>query len=263
MNNKKEKFARFGIATKGFVYCIIGVLTVAAAFGEGGKKTGSSGVLETLSGQPFGQILLGITALGLLGFVFYRFYQAIVDPQDNGTDLKGSVTRIGFGISAIIYGFLAFTAAKMALTNSGSSGGGGNGQESMASTLLSKPFGQILVGIVGAALLGKAIYQIYKAYSGKFKDNVQAAELDSKVESTVLKSGYVGYTARGIIIGIISYLMFRAAFTANSSEAGGTEEAFSFLQNEFGTIVLAVIAAGLFAYGFFMFIKARYKTIGI
>ncbi len=261
MNKKKEKFARFGIATKGFVYCLVGVLTVAAAFGEGGKKTGSSGVLDTLSGQPFGQILLGITALGLLGFTFYRFYQAIADPQDKGNDLKGFVTRFGFAISAIFYGFLAFTAAKMIFASSSS--GGGNGQESIAATLLSKPFGQILVGIIGAAFLGKAIYQLYKAYSGKFKDNVQAAELDSKVESMVLKTGYVGYTARGIIIAVISYLMFRAAFSANSDAAGGTKEAFSFLQNEFGTIVLAVIAAGLLAYGFFMLVKARYKTLGI
>ena len=261
MNNKKEKFARFGIATKGFVYCLIGGLTVAAAFGEGGKKTGSSGVLETLSSQPFGQIILGITALGLLGFTFYRFYQAIADPQDIGDDFKGFVTRFGFALSAIFYGFLAFTAAKMIFTSSGSSGGGGN--ESIVSTLLSKPFGQVLVGIVGAAFLGKSIYQFYKAYSGKFKENVQAAELDSKVENMVLKTGYIGYTARGVVVAVISYLMFRAAFSANSSAAGGTKDAFSFLQNEFGTIVLAVIAAGLLAYGFFMIVKARYKTLGI
>lgn len=260
MDKKKEKFARFGIATKGFVYCLVGALTLAAAFGEGGKKTGTSGVLDTLSNQPFGQGILAITALGLLGFTFWRFYQAIADPQGKGDDFKGIVTRLGFSISAIFYGFLAFTAAKMIFTNSGS--GGGNGQESIASTLLSKPFGQILVGIVGAAFLGKAIYQFYRAYSGKFKENVQAAELDNRVENIVLKTGYIGYTARGVVIGVISYLMFRAAFSANSNAAGGTKDAFGFLQNEFGTIVLAVIAAGLLAYGFFMIIKARYKTIG-
>ncbi|MBK6265978.1 DUF1206 domain-containing protein [Marivirga sp. S37H4] len=261
MNNKKEKFARFGISTKGFVYCLIGALTLAAAFGMGGKKADSDGVLSTLGDQPFGQILLGITALGLLGFVFWRFYQAIVDPEDIGSDFKGIITRIGYSLSAVFYGLLAFTALKM-IFNGGNQGSGG-GRESAISTLLSKPYGQVLVGILGAIFLGKALYQFYRAYSGKFKKKVEAAELDNKVERWVLNTGYVGYTARGIVVGVISYLTFHAAFTADSDSAGGTKEAFSFLQNEFGTIVLAIIAAGLFAYGFFMFVKARYRSIGI
>ncbi|GAB3329625.1 DUF1206 domain-containing protein [Marivirga atlantica] len=262
MSDKKEKIARFGIATKGFVYCLIGALTVMAAIGSGGKKTGKSGVLETLSAQPFGQILLGLTALGLIGFVFWRFYQAIADPEDKGDDLKGIFNRLGYSVSGIFYGILAVTAIKYTfMGNSGSGGEGGN--ESVVSTLLSKPYGQILVGIVGAAFLGKAIYQLYRAYSGNFKDKVQAAELDSKTENFVLKSGYVGYTARGLVILVISYLTFVAAFTANSNSAGGTKDAFQFVQNEFGTIVLAVIAAGLFTYGFFMFVKSRYRSINI
>jgi ABC-type Na+ efflux pump permease subunit len=73
----------------------------------------------------------------------------------------------------------------------------------------------------------------------------------------------VGYTARGLVILVISYLTFVAAFTANSNSAGGTKDAFQFVQNEFGTIVLAVIAAGLFTYGFFMFVKSRYRSINI
>ncbi len=261
MGNKKEKFARFGISAKGFVYCLIGGLTLAAAFGMGGKKTDTGGVLTTLSEQPFGQALLGITALGLLGFVFWRLYQAIVDPEDVGNDLNGVFTRIAYSVSAIFYGALAFTAVRMIF--SGGSGNSGGGRESTVSTLLSKPYGQILVGLLGAIFLGKAIFQFYRAYSGKFKKKVQAAELDNRAEQLVLNTGYVGYTARGIVMGVISYLTFHAAFTANSSEAGGTKEAFSFLQNEFGTFILAIIAAGLFAYGFFMFVKARYRTINI
>jgi len=259
MTDKQEKLARFGIGTKGFVYCLIGGLTVATAIGAGGKKTGSSGALDTLGSQPFGQILLGLTALGLMGFVFWRLYQALADPEDKGDDAKGVMRRLGYASSGIFYSFLAFTAAKYAISGGGSSGGSG-GNESIVSTLLSKPFGQILVGIMGAIFLGKALYQLYRAYSGKFKDKVQAAELDQKAEKLVLNSGYLGYTARGLVVLVISYLTFKAAFNANPESAGGTKDAFQFVQNEFGTIILAVIAAGLFCYGFFMFVKARYRT---
>ncbi|MBX2840637.1 MAG: DUF1206 domain-containing protein [Flammeovirgaceae bacterium] len=258
MNNKKEKFARFGIATKGFVYCLIGGLTAMAAFGAGGKKTGSSGALEFLSSQTYGQILLVITALGLLGFVFWRLYQTFADPEDKGNDAKGIFRRMGYFSSGVFYGLLTYTAIK---TVAGSGSDSGGGKESLVNTLLSESYGQILVGILGVIFLCKAGYQLYRAYSGKFKNKVNESGLGRKARELVLKSGQIGYTARGVVIGIISFLTFKAAFSANSNQAGGTEDAFGFIQNEFGAIVLAVVAIGLLAYGVFMFIKAKYRKM--
>ncbi|WP_020528332.1 DUF1206 domain-containing protein [Flexithrix dorotheae] len=258
MNNKKEKFARFGIATKGFVYCLIGGLTAMAAFGAGGKKTGSSGALEYLASQTYGQVLLIITAMGLISFVFWRFYQTFADPEDKGNDAKGIFRRIGYFSSGVFYGFLSYTAIN---TVAGASSGSGGSKASLINTLLSESYGQIMVGILGVIFLGKAGYQFYRAYSGKFKDKVKEASLGKRARELVLKSGQVGYTARGVVIAIISFLTFKAAFSANSSQAGGTEEALSFIQNEFGAIVLAVVAIGLLAYGVFMFIKAKYREM--
>jgi hypothetical protein len=258
--DKLEKFARFGIGTKGFVYCLIGVLTAMAAFGSGGKQTGSSGVLEFLSGQPFGQILLVITGVGLLGYVFWRFYQAFKDPENKGNDAKGLGKRAGYFFSGAFYGFLAFTAFQLAF-GSGSGSGGGGGQENVVSTLLSKPFGQILVGILAGIFLIKAIVQLYRAYSESFRKEVNQSQLNDKARELIFKTGRIGYTARGIVITIIAYLTFRAALSANSSQAGGTEDAFSFIQGTFGTVALILIAIGLVAYGIFMFIKARYREM--
>lgn len=261
VNNKKEKLARFGIATKGSVYLLIGILAGMSALGMGGKKTGTSGALEYISNQTFGQILLFIIGLGLIGFVFWRLYQAIGDPEDIGSDLKGVATRVGIGSSGIFYGFLAFTAIKIALGSGSGSSDGGN--ESIVATLLSETYGQIMVGILGAIFLGKAIYQFWMAYSGVFNKKVKDTGLDQKAQKLILTSGKIGYTARGIVIGIISFLTFKAAFTANSNKAGGTKDAFQFLQNEFGTIVLIVIAVGMMAYGVFMLVKARYREFSI
>ena len=262
--DKLEKFARVGIATKGFIYCLIGGLAAMAAFGGGGKKTGSSGALEFLSGQPFGQVLLVITAIGLVGFVFWRFYQAFKDPENNGDDAKGMIKRAGFFFSGVFYGFLAFTAFQMVVgSGSGSGSGSGGGQETVVSTLLSKPFGQVLVAILAGIFLVKAGHQLYRAYSKKFRKEVSSAQLEAKARGLVFNAGRVGYTARGIVIGIISYLTFRAAFTANTSQAGGTDDALTFIQGTFGTVALILIAVGLVAYGIFMFIKARYKEMAL
>jgi hypothetical protein len=260
--DKKKKFARFGIGTKGAVYLLIGGLTAWAAFGGGGKKTGSSGAMEYLIKQPFGQILLWIVVLGLLGYVFWRMYQTFADPEDKGDDKKGIARRIGYFSSGIFYCFLIYSTVSMLLGSGGSgSGGGGGSQETFIQKLLNQEFGRWLVAAVALIFLGKALYQMFRAYSDKFRDKLEETDMDEKARKVMIYTGRVGYTARGLVIGVIAYLTVKAAISYDSSKAGGTKDAFSFVQDEFGTIVLGIIALGLVAYGIFMVIKASEREM--
>tara|TARA_R110002020_G_scaffold385916_6_gene596807 strand:- start:1957 stop:2742 length:786 start_codon:yes stop_codon:yes gene_type:complete len=259
VSNKREKLARFGIATKGFVYCLIGLLTALAAFNLGGDESDSKGALSFLAGQPFGKVLLIITSVGLCGFVFWRLYQTITDHDHKGSDSKGITTRIGFGISALFYGFLAFTAIKMVL---GFGSGSGNNQV-FNQDILQKTYGQILFFIIGAAFLGKAVFQFYRAYSEKFIEKINMSELNERSKRMLILAGKIGFTARGIVIAIIAFLIFRTAFTANSEGTGGKAEAFQYLQSQFGSLILGVVALGLLIYGLVMFVLARHRELHI
>ena len=259
MSTNKERFARFGIGTKGFVYILIGGLTAAAAFGRG-QKTDSSRALEFLSNQPLGLVLIGITVLGLCGLVFWRFYQAFKDPEDKGNDFKGIANRIGYFSSGFFYCFLIVSGVEILLN---SNSGSGNSKETLVAKLLDETYGQIMVIAISLIFLGKAIYQFWRAFSGKFKDKVKATGHKIATRKFILYTGRIGYTARGIVISIIAYLTFSAALHYDSNKAGGTEEAFHFVQNEFGTFILFLIAAGLLSYGIFMLIKARYRKMVI
>nr|WKN37743.1 DUF1206 domain-containing protein [Tunicatimonas sp. TK19036] len=259
-----RKIARFGMFSKGAVYIILGVLTAMAAFGSGGQTAGKSDSLKFVYQQPFGKVLLAILALGLVSYTVWRFIQAIRDPENKGSDKEGIATRIGYVASGILYGIFAFEAIRMLFANGGSgSGGGGNQQEDLVSMLLGQPFGQILVGIVAVVFFGKAAYQIQRAVTGKYARKIQDSELDYRVKDTLRKAGFVGYIARGIVIAIIGYLFLRAAIEANPNQAGGTEQAFQFIQasSTWGTILLGVIAIGLACYGVFMLVKARYRVL--
>lgn len=255
------KLARIGMFAKGAVYCILGILTAMAALNVGGQTAGKSDTLKFLYEQPFGKILLGLLAIGLLSYVVWRFVQAIKDPENAGNDKKGIARRIGYGASGILYGFLTFEAIRM-LFQGGSSGGDGNQNQELVSQLLTKPFGQVLVGIVALIFIGKAIYQFYRAYSGNFAKKVQDSNLQHNVKELVRKTGIAGYTARGIVIAIIGYFFLRAAIEANPEEAQGSEGAFKFIESSpLGPYLLAIVAIGLVCYGIFMFIKGRYRVM--
>ncbi|HKJ06655.1 MAG TPA: DUF1206 domain-containing protein [Flavobacteriaceae bacterium] len=249
MSSKKEKFARFGMLTKGIVYSLIGVLTALAAFGMGGEKAGAEGALDYLAKQSFGQVILILMALGLLGYVFWRFYQAFANPQNLDNDLKGYVKRFAYVISAFIYGGFAYYAFKLAMGNSSSS-------SNMSST------NNTIIIAIGIGMLVKAIYDIYRAYSEKFREGIEESKLSSKEQKVLLNAGKFGHTARGLVIGLMAYLTLSSGLSSSNSISTQTD-AFSYIQNEYGSFVLAIFAIGLLGYGIYMFIKAKYPSLMI
>lgn len=251
MASKKKNFARFGMIAKGAVYAIIGVLTAMSAFGQGGQKAGSKDALQYLAEQSFGQILLVLMGIGLLGYVFWRFYQVFNNPKNDGV-----AKRVAFFISGLIYGALAFYSFKIAF-GSGSGGSGG-----MMGSLMGGSNGNTIAILVGIGMAIKAIYDIYRAYSEKFREEVEEMGMDQKEQKTLINAGKVGHTARGIVIGIMAYLTLSSGLGAGGGISKQTD-AFSYIQNEFGSFVLGLVAVGLVAYGVYMFIKARHPSISV
>ncbi len=258
-----KRFAKIGLVAKGIVYCIIGILAFMAAFNLGKnseQEADKQGVFQAILEQPFGQILLGLVAIGLLFFAFWRIIQALKDTENKGNDLKGIGKRIGFLFSGIIYGALAVVAARLVLGSSG--GQGGDSRQTLAKTLLEQPYGKWLAGAVALGIIGTGLYQIYRGWSGKYRKQVQSAGLKHETEALMIRAGKFGYMARGIVWIIIGYLFMKAAMHSNPQEAGGTGSAFSFLQDSaYGSFLLGAVAIGLVCYGVFMFMRAKYQPI--
>lgn len=76
MSEGMQKFAvrtgRFGLAARGVVFGIIGAFLIQAALhSNAGEARGLSGALDALQQQTYGQLLLGVVALGLAAYGFY------------------------------------------------------------------------------------------------------------------------------------------------------------------------------------------------
>ncbi|MDQ4139530.1 MAG: DUF1206 domain-containing protein [Bacteroidota bacterium] len=258
-------FARLGLTAKGIVYCLVGIMAFMAAFEIGGKSiqdTDKAGIFQFIQHQPFGKVLLGLIAIGLLCFTIWRFIEAFLDTEHKGKNAKGIGRRLGYVFSGIVYLGFAFYAGTTALGKSTGQSASGNTEQTLVHQLLEKPFGQLLVGALALIIIALGIYQIYRAYSGEYLKKIQANHLRPQVQKLLLRAGKLGYTARGIVWGIIGFLFLKAALHANSSEAGGTQNAFSFLENSsYGSILLGAVALGLIGYGIFMFVRAKCEVI--
>ncbi len=258
MDNNVKKIARIGYAAKGIVYGITGLLTFLAAFDLGAEKTDQLRVLKFLDEQTFGNILLGILGAGLFCYSFWRFIQAISDPENIGTDKKAKVKRTAFFISGCIYFGLAVLGFYRVFSAGGARGSGNSMQQS---PWLSTDVGLIILGVVGLAFIGTGIYQFIRIYKKSFMKKFQLKQMkNEKKKKLITNTAYLGMSSRGILFLIIGYFAIRAAFTANTSEIKTTMEAFSFLQDSgHGPWLLGIVAAGLVAYSIYMFLMAKYR----
>lgn len=256
-----EWLARLGFAAKGVVYAIIGVLALLYAFGEGGETGGTQNALQTIGEQPFGQILLGIVALGLVGYSIWLFVRSGMDTENEGSDTKGIVKRIGYGINGIIQLGLAFIAGRMAL-NSGGGSSGGDAASDWTARLMEQPFGTWLVGLVGLIVIGVGLYHIYEGYSVKFREILKLNEMNETEIKWTIRFGRAGLIAQGIVLGMIGSFLIQAAIQYQPSEArgvGGTLQTLA--QQPYGPWLLAIVALGLVAHGIYMFILSQYRHI--
>jgi hypothetical protein len=69
--------SRFGIAARGVVYSIIGGWLIAAARGANARAAkGLGAAMRDLHGRPYGRLLLGVAAVGLMAFGGYEMLRA-------------------------------------------------------------------------------------------------------------------------------------------------------------------------------------------
>ncbi|MBM6579822.1 DUF1206 domain-containing protein [Microvirga sp. BT689] len=254
-----ETLARFGYGARGVVYGLVGALALLAAIGSGGQTGGSRSALQTLLSQPFGKVWLVLIALGLFGFCAWRILEALTDADHRGADWKGWGIRGAHLVSGIIYGGLALFALNLALGRS--SGGGGEDQAAQDWTawLMGQPFGQWLVGLVGLAVAGTGLAFIAKAWRGRVADRLS---LPADRRDWFITIGRMGFAARGVVFVMIGGFLVLAAIHASSSEVHGLGGALQALrQQPYGWVLLALTALGLFAFGLFGLIQARYRHI--
>ncbi len=254
-----EMAARMGYAAKGVVYAVIGGLAVKQALGSGGDLTGSREALREIASGPLGTVLLGLVTAGLAAYVIWRLVQVLLDPDGSaGNSDGGRWAQRGFYLfSAVAYAFLTWYGVAILM----GSGSGSSSSGKRTQGLLSHGWGVWAVGIAGVAIIARGGWQLWKAYTERFRKKIRRFDLGPVRGRWVLRASRVGLTARGVVFGIIGVSLLHAALTRNASNAQGTEGALRLLV---GTPwLLGAVGAGLVCYAVYQWVKARYRIIGL
>jgi hypothetical protein len=125
--------------------------------------------------------------------------------------------------------------------------------------VLDLPGGQLIVFVVGLAIIGYGAYQVYLGWSEKFAKKLDAEGRSGSTGTAYLAFGKAGYTAKGIVVGLVGALFCYAAVSHDPHRSGGVDDALlKVLKEPFGPVLLGAIGLGLLCYGLFTLARARH-----
>lgn len=257
-NNWIERAARVGLAARGLVYVLIGILALQIAFAGRAQRADQQGAFQTLAQNGFGKAILWLVIIGFVGYGLWQASEAAWGHRREPDDRKRAASRVESAIKAVIYLILAVVAFRVVTgTSTGRQGG-----EQVTAKLLHLPGGQVLVALAGVAIVAAAVLLTWRGLRTKFEEHLDLSELGPGARSAVINLGKVGYLARGIVFSLVGLLVVMAAVTFDPDKARGMDAALrQVAARPYGPWLLSLMALGLMCFGAYSFAESRYRRL--
>lgn len=245
-----EGLARLGLASRGLVWLVLGLLAVSLVRG-GQAQADQGGALRALVGTPFGQPLLLVLALGFAGYAAWLLLEAAVGRQPDALHRAKSAAK-GLVYAALCVSTLQFLGR----------GSSGDSAASRTAELMSRPGGRTAVGLVGLVLLGISGYFVVKGLRRKHAECLEHYRVPSSLRRPAILVGAVGYVGRGVTVGLIGAFLVKAAVQFDPEQAKGLDAALQVVAEQpYGRVLLGLTVVGVLAYALWSFFEAAFRDI--
>jgi len=247
--------ARFGLASRGFVYLVLGWLAVQIARGRAHHQANSHGALAEVARESFGRGLLWVLAIGLAAYAVWRVSEAVFGTTSDG---KKAGPRVASLVGGLVY--LAFCVATFSFIVGRSTQGGSQQQVTATARVMSHTGGRWLVGLIGVIVVLVGLTIVFQGAGRKFEKDLRINQMSKAARAIVVPLAIVGTIARGVVLAVAGVLVVDAAVTFNARKSTGLDGALHTLaEHAYGPWLLGVFAIGFIAFGLYGFAEARWS----
>jgi hypothetical protein len=248
---------RLGFVARATIYGTVGLLALQAALlGNRDSNLDKEGALEAIAEKPFGRVLVVVLACGFAAYASWRLLMAVIEPAEDDPK-KAWAKRIGHGVRALFYGGVCVATVAFLLNGKSEDQ---NREAEATATILRLPLGRWLVAIIGASFLCAGGYAAYRAIRRKYEKKLDLGSVSARGKRWVRVIASVGLAARSVVFLLFAWFLIRAAIKYDPKEAVGLDGALlRVAQAPYGTWLLAILAGGLFLYGCYILVEARYR----
>jgi hypothetical protein len=95
-----------------------------------------------------------------------------------------------------------------------------------------------------------------------FRERFTAAHMSRALAMLIRALGGVGCAARAVVFVLVGFFIVKAAVLSSATQTKGLDAVFrSVASSAYGSWLLGVLAAGLFCYGLYCLLEARYRNL--
>lgn len=252
-----ERLARLGLAARGVVWLVVGLLALSVLLGGGDRQTDRQGALRAIADKPFGEVLLVVLVVGFAGYALWRALSAAVGHTDEDGAKRTGKRLLSAG-KAVLYASLAVSTLRFLLSGSGS----GDQTTSRTAQVMQHSGGRWLVGLAGLVVIAVGVGMVVRAAMGKHLKKLESWRLPGGSQDAVRWVGTAGLSGRGLVLALVGGFLVQAAVRFDPGDAKGLDGALQSLAGQaYGRVLLAVAVLGLIAYGAWSFVEAGYRRL--
>ena len=252
-----EWLARLGLASRGTVWFVVGLLLVSVLSGRS-EETDANGALRAIADRPYGDVLLVALAVGFAGYGAWQLLTAAVGHRRERDAKKRTFERVSSLARFVVYTLLAVLTARFLVPG----GDEGDQTSSVTADVMAYSGGRLVVGLVGLVVAGVGVQKAVKGARGKHREDLEQYSIPRSARRPAIWLGVVGLVGRGLVLVLLGAFLLSAAVRFDAKEAKGLDAALQTLAVQpYGVVALVVAAVGLVAYGLWSFVEAVYRDI--
>ena len=259
--------SRLGLASRGTVYLLVGYLAFRlslASHGRAGAPASSAGAVQAAVAPPWGRVPLVLLVVGLAAYALTQLLEAVFRPA-HATGPMGSwrqraVSAWGFVLYSV---FCLTTARLLAGTPPQQTARSEQRQDTgMTAELLRTGWGSALLVLVGILLVAGGLEAGRRAVRLNFRERFTAEHMSRALAMVTRVLGAFGCLARAVVLVLAGAFLVKAGVLSSADQAKGLDAIFrSVASARYGPWLLALLASGLFCYGLYCLIEARYRDL--
>jgi hypothetical protein len=259
--------SRLGLACRGTVYLLIGYLAfrlALAGHGRAGEPASSAGAVQAAVAPAWGRFPLVLLVAGLAAYALTQLLEAVFRPAradgPAGRWRQRAVSSWGF----LLYsGFCVTTARLLAGTPAPQTAQSEQHQDTgLTADLLRTDWGRALLLVAGILVVAAGLEAARRAVRLNFRERFAAGHVPRALAIVIRVLGGFGSGARAVVFVLVGVFIAKAAVLSHADQAKGLDAIFRSVDSSpYGAWLLTLLAAGLFCYGLYCLIEARYRDL--
>src|ERR1700733_7939010 len=131
----------------------------------------------------------------------------------------------------------------------------------VTATVLRTGWGQLLLILVGLLIMAAAVEMGRRSVWLDFRERFTTEHMSRPLAVVTRAGGAYGCSARSVVLVLVGFFIIKAAVLASAKQVKGLDAVFRSVASSASGAWLALLACGLFCYGLYCLIEARYRDL--